>query len=86
MRLPNEFSPVQVRILKALGNRKMKLSTLAEKVYESETQKPISPRTAVRSAIQFINLKCEVHSLDWRIETDGVMGRNGCTIRKVKWL
>lgn len=81
-----DFSPVQLRLLKALGNRKMKLSVLAEKVYEHSASKPMSPRTAVRSAIQFINWKCEMQSLKWRIETDGNMGRNGCTVRKVKWL
>jgi hypothetical protein len=80
------FSPVQHRVLIALGNKKMKLADLAEKVYKDEAQKPLSPRTAVRSAIQFINYKCEMKGLDWRIQTDGSMGRNGCTVRKTKWL
>lgn len=81
-----DFSPVQLRVLKELGSKNMKLSTLAERVYQGVEPKPMSPRTAVRSAIQFINLKCEVHELGWRIETDGGMGRNGCMIRKVKCL
>lgn len=80
------FSPVQHRVLIALGNKQMKLSDLAEKVYKDEPQKPLSPRTAVRSAIQFINYKCEMKGLNWRIQTDGSMGRNGCSVRKVKWL
>jgi len=80
------FSPVQHRILKALGNKTMKLADLAEKVYKDEPQKPLSPRSAVRSAIEFINYKCELNKFPWRIETDGAMGRNGCSVRKVKWL
>jgi len=84
--MDNIFSPVQHRVLKALGNKQMKLSDLAEKVYKDEHQKPMSPRTAVRSAIEFINYKCEMNKIPWRIETDGAMGRNGCMVRKVKWL
>jgi hypothetical protein len=84
--MSNIFSPIQTRILKVLGNKTMKLSVLAEKVYQESETKPMSPRTAVRSAIQFINWKCEMQGLDWRIETDGAMGRNGCTVRKTQWL
>lgn len=86
MELSKKFSPVQDRILKVLGNKQMKLVDLADKVYAESKSKPMSPRTAVRSAIQFINWKCEMQSLPWRIETDGAMGRNGCVVRKVKWL
>lgn len=84
--MSNIFSPVQHRVLKVLGNKQMKLADLAEKVYQDQGQKPLSPRTAVRSAIQFINYKCEMQGLKWRIETDGAMGRNGCSVRKVKWV
>lgn len=86
MELYKKFSPVQDRILKVLGNKQMRLVDLAEKVYKDEHQKPMSPRSAVRSAIQFINYKCEMQGLKWRIETDGAMGRNGCSVRKVKWV
>lgn len=86
MELYKKFSPVQTRILEVLGNKRMKLTELAEEVYMKSESKPMSPRTAVRSAIQFINWKCEMQDLKWRIETDGAMGRNGCIVRKVKWL
>ena len=86
MELYKKFSPVQDRILKVLGNKQMRLVDLAEKVYAESAVKSMSPRTAVRSAIQFINWKCKMQSLPWRIETDGAMGRNGCSVRKVKWV
>ena len=64
MELYKKFSPVQDRILKVLGNKQMRLVDLAEKVYKDEHQKPMSPRSAVRSAIQLliINARCRVLS------------------------
>lgn len=81
--MANIFSPIQHKVLVTLGNKSMKLADLAEKVYADAVPKPLSPRTAVRSAIEFINYKCEMKGLDWKLKTEG-MGRNGATVKKVK--
>lgn len=77
------FSPIQQKLIDVLGNREMKVSELAAKVYEDAKSKPLSPRNSLNSAISYINYKCEVNKLPWKLETEG-MGRNGATIRKVK--
>lgn len=77
------FSPIQTKVLKVLGNRTMKMSRLAELVYKDIEPKPLSPRSAVRSAIEFINHKCEINKLDWKLITLG-MGRNGADVKRVK--
>lgn len=80
--MANLFSPVQNKVLKVLGNRSMKLTRLAELVYLN-SEKPLRPATAIRSAIQYINWKCERDKLNWKIISEG-MGRNGATVKRVR--
>jgi hypothetical protein len=77
------FSPIQQKVINRLGKKRMKVSELAEKVYEDAKIKPLSPRTAITSAIEYINYKCEKNNFNWRIVGEG-MGRNGKTIYRKK--
>lgn len=77
------FSPIQHKLLMVLGTKTMKLTDLAEKVYADSVPKPMSPANALNSAITYINYKCEMRDLDWKLHKEG-MGRNGATIKKVK--
>lgn len=79
------FSPVQNKILEVLkSSGAIKISDLATLVYDDPKKKPLAPRNAVNSAIFYINMKCQANKLDWKIESDEMLGRNGSTVRKVK--
>jgi hypothetical protein len=78
------FSPIQKRIIDILGNKAMRMKDLSDKVYATADRKPMSPGTSVRTAIQYINYKCELNGLKWKIQGDGGMGRNGSIVKKVK--
>lgn len=78
------FSPIQQKILDALSKKKLKMNELAELVYEHPETKPMSPGTSIRSAIDYINMKCERNKLNWRIVTEGNMGCKGKFIQRKK--
>lgn len=80
------FSPIQKKLLKILGNKKMKFTTLAEMVYADELKKPVNPANSLRSTIPYINWKCDMHRLKWKLQVEGI-GRSGSYIKKVsvKW-
>jgi len=78
------FSPIQQKILDALGKKKLKMSELAELVYKDSEVKPLSPRSAVRSALEYINYKCEINKLNWKIVSEGDMGCKGKFIQRKK--
>lgn len=76
------FSPVERRILKSLGQKKMTIAQITEKVYEF-TEAPFLPHIGVASAVRRINEKCEFHRLPWFLNSMGA-GRQGKTVWRDK--
>jgi DNA-binding response OmpR family regulator len=74
------FSPTEMKILKILGRRKMKIGEIAEKLYG---KKKLNTNTIVTQLVRRINNKCEYHKLSWFINGKGA-GRGGKTVWKDK--
>lgn len=72
----NQFSPLETKVLKALGRRKLSIAELTEKIYK---RVPLNGATTVGTAIIRINKKCQLHKLDWHLEGQG-LGRGGKTV------
>ena len=76
------FSPTELKILKLINKRKVKISELAKVFYEDDSL-PINPGNAISGAILRINKKCIFHDLNWYIAGYG-LGRHGKTVWKEK--
>lgn len=74
------FSPMETKILKILGKKKVSIKIIAEELFKDE-KKPINPGNTVATTISRINKKCIFHKLDWFIDGKG-LGRQG----RVVWL
>ncbi len=73
----NIFSPLETKVIVALGKRHHSTSELIDKVYGSHP--PLFARNAITNAVRFINEKCEYHQYDWFINGSG-SGRGGKTM------
>lgn len=74
------FSPKEQKILEVLGNKKLTIGELTNKIDNEPT---INGRNVIASAINRIVKKCEFHQLKWTLASEGG-GRGGKTVWKTK--
>lgn len=74
------FSPIELKVLKILGNRTMTTIEISEK-YCKGCDPIYEPKAVVCAAILRINKKCTFHKLPWFINGYG-LGRGGRTFFK----
>lgn len=76
------FSPMETKILRVLGRRKMMIGEITKKMYDHK-KGPIGANNGVGTAIRRINIKCDYHKLPWFLNGSGV-GRGGKEVWKDK--
>lgn len=74
------FSPLQLKVLKILGSRRMQITDITAKVYKHK-RKPKGANIRIATAVDRINQKCDVHGLDWFLHGVGG-GRQGKLVWK----
>lgn len=70
------FSPLETKILKVLGKRKLSITEIVDLLF---TELQVDPSNSVSNAIRRINRKCEFNHLPWHIQGEGG-GRAGRTV------
>lgn len=74
---PTIFSPLETKIIAALGKKHWSTVELVQKIYGN--QPPLFAANAITNAVRVINKKCEYHRFDWFINGAG-SGRAGKTM------
>ncbi len=75
------FSPREQQVLKILGNRKMTITKITDKMFSEKDRE--GANNGVAQAVRLINVKCEHHKLPWFLNGAGI-GRGGKTIWRDK--
>jgi hypothetical protein len=76
------FSPLENKILKVLGHRKLTILEITRLVHEHKRQ-PFGANNGIGFAIRKINKKCKYHKLNWFLNGMGY-GRGGRTVWRDK--
>jgi hypothetical protein len=74
------FSPIETKVLKLLGKRKLTIGELTEEFFFKSGIRSLNPGAVVSAAVLRINKKCKFHGLNWLIEGEG-LGRGGKTVK-----
>ncbi len=76
------FSDTEDRVIKIIGDKKITISEIVEKLYGQE-KRSFNPNNYVAFVVRQIAAKCGYHKLNWTLEGEG-LGRQGKTVWKVK--
>lgn len=61
------FSTREKEIIKVLGNKKMSIEEITNKVFEGKDKKPFDAKISIGNTIRRIAEKCDFFELDWTL-------------------